>query len=58
MWFVSEQHSMELGELGRLEGVAGAEQLKAFADELASNKHLTFEERWQAMSSKICVSPT
>lgn len=57
MWFLSEQHSAELGELGRLEGEAGAEDLKALAATLVGNSGLTYEDRWRNMSARICVVP-
>lgn len=57
MWFVSEQHSAELGELGRLEGVAGAEELKALAAALQADKQLSFQDKWDSMRAKICVKP-
>lgn len=57
MWFVTEQHSAELGELGRLEGEAGAERLKGLAAALAADRTLSYYERWQNMSSVICTIP-
>lgn len=57
MWFVSEQHSAELGELGRLEGTAGAEELKALATALGEDKKLSFQDKWDSMRAKICVVP-
>jgi hypothetical protein len=58
MWFVSEKHSAELGELGRLEGEAGAEELKQLAAVLAEDHKLTYQQRWQKMSSMICAAPS
>lgn len=55
---MSEEHSAQLGELGRLEGVAGAEDLKAFADLLTANRHLSFDQLWTRMGEKICVIPS
>lgn len=55
MWFVKEEHSAQLGELGRLEGVAGAEDLKAFAALLTGNRELSYEQLWAQMGNKICV---
>lgn len=57
MWFVTEQHSAELGQLGRVEGEGGAEDLKRFAAALASDRSLTYQERWRKMSDVICVVP-
>lgn len=57
MWFVSEQHSAELGELGRLAGTAGAEDLKALAAALEADTALTFQDKWDSMRAKICVKP-
>ena len=57
MWFVTEQHSAELGELGRLEGDAGAEELKAVAAQLAQDSQLSFSQRWEQMGSLICTVP-
>jgi hypothetical protein len=58
MWFASEKHSAELGELGRLEGEAGAEELKQLAAVLAEDHKLTYQQRWQIMSSVICAAPS
>jgi hypothetical protein len=58
MRVVSEKHSAELGELGRLEGEAGVEELKQLAAVLVVDHKLTYQQRWQKMSSVICAAPS
>ena len=63
MWFVSEAHSAQLGELGRqeeglLDGAVEAAELKAVADRLWATKSMDFAERFEIMTDKICVDPT
>jgi hypothetical protein len=57
MWYVTEQHSAELGELGRLANDAGAEDLKHFARELARKFPASASAKWAAMGEKVCVVP-
>ncbi|KAJ1419017.1 hypothetical protein B484DRAFT_453505 [Ochromonadaceae sp. CCMP2298] len=57
MWFLSEQHSSALGELGRLVGRGGAEQLRALADRLTTDPRLTPEQRLARMGEHICALP-
>jgi hypothetical protein len=59
MWFVTEQHSAELGELGRLHGdeSAQARDLKELARALQENAALTYVDKWRNMSAKICTIP-
>lgn len=59
MWFVTEEHSAQLGELGRLDGGADeAADLKRLAAGLWDAKSLSFAERFEIMTSKICLDPT
>ena len=60
MWFVTEEHSAQLGELGRLdgEGADEAADLKGLAAGLWDAKSLSFAERFEIMTSKICLDPT
>ena len=57
MWYVTEEHSAQLGELGRLEGDVGAEGLRNLAAALVGSRQLSFQERWNNMSSLICTVP-
>lgn len=53
MWFVREDVSAELGELGRLHGSLGAEALRR--DALTYHiKGTPISERWDEMSKRIC----
>jgi len=58
MWFVTEEHSAQLGELGRLDGAAEAADLKKLAAGLWAAKSLSFAERFDIMTNKICLDPT
>ena len=58
MWFVKEDYSLQLGELGKLEGLQGAEELKQYALLLWKDKSLNYIQRFQKMSEKICINPT
>lgn len=58
MWFVTEEHSAQLGELGRLDGADEAADLKKLAAGLWDAKSLSFAERFDIMTSKICLDPT
>lgn len=57
MWFVNEIHSMQLGELGKLEGISGAEELKRYANILYNEKSMNYIQRFQKMSEKVCINP-